>query len=155
MIEIREVDPVEFTHNSDIEAALRELTQYSLGELGKFPAVMTASPDVDKYRAFAKAGILRALLAYDGPKIVGYSTNIVVSALHHSHVIMAQNDLLYLHPDYRNGKQGLRLIRETEAMVKRAGASILVFGCKEGTTLISLLPKLGYTVGEIAFCKEL
>ena len=149
MIEIREIDP------SEHAAGITALGMSSVEELRVFSDLMSPNPSLPQYEALHKNGLMLTLGAFDGDKIVGFSINIISVAMHYAGTNLAQVDFIYLHKDYRSGRNGLKLIRATEDAARARGANILVFGAKEGTSLISLLPKLGYTISEVAFCKEL
>lgn len=108
-------------------------------ELAKRKDLMRLQPDWDKYKLIEDAGMLLALSAYVDDKLAGYSINIIDSHLHYSGLRYAQNDLLFLHKDYRTGSLGLRLIRETQIAARERGAGMMMWHAKPGTTLHKLL----------------
>lgn len=124
-------------------------------ELATYKHLMTLKPDIEKYKALENAGNLIGLALYDDDKIVGYSIFIITSALHYSDLIMAQNDILYVHPDYRKTKWGLALIRASEKAIRERGIRMIMWHGKENTSFSELMPKLGYIVQDILFSKEL
>lgn len=124
-------------------------------ELATYKHLMVLKPDLEKYRAVDKAGNLIGLGLFDDDKIVGYSIFIITNALHYADLKMAQNDILYVHPDYRKTKWGLKLINESERVIKDLGIKMIMWHGKRDTNFSELMPKLGYIVQDIMFSKEL
>ncbi|HEY5993341.1 MAG TPA: GNAT family N-acetyltransferase, partial [Gallionellaceae bacterium] len=102
-----------------------------------------------------QSGALLALVAYAGDEITGYSINFVGPHLHYSGLRYAHNDALYVAPEHRGGRLGLRLIRETERLAKEKGARMMMWHAKPDTALEQLIPRLGCGVHEIIYSKEL
>lgn len=124
-------------------------------ELATNKAIMKLDPATSRYRDIEQAGALFAVLAYDGDMMVGYSVNFVSVNLHYSALLMAQNDVLFVHPDYRTGRTGLRLMQETEAAATKHGAGMMIWHAKEGSPLAGILPRIGYRVQDILMSKPL
>lgn len=124
-------------------------------ELTTHKHIMELKPDIAKYKAFEDAGNLFTLGLYDEEKIVGYSVNIITHNIHYSDLRCVHNDILFVHPDYRRGSWGLKLIKATENMAKEKGAKLILFHGKEKTPFAALMPKLDYGVQDIMFSKEL
>lgn len=124
-------------------------------ELTTHKHIMVLKPDVAKYKMLEDKGCLFTLALYDEDKIVGYSVNILNNNLHYSDLVVVQNDILYLHPEYRKGAWGVKLIRETERAAKERGAKMVLFHGKENTAFSMLMPRLGYGVQDIMYSREL
>ena len=124
-------------------------------ELATYKHLMILKPDIERYRALESSGNLVGLGLFDGEKIVGYSVFIITTALHYSDLTIAQNDILYVHPDYRRGKWGVKLIRSSEDVIKKRGIKIIMWHGKENTDFSDIMPKMGYIVQDIIFSKEL
>jgi GNAT superfamily N-acetyltransferase len=124
-------------------------------ELATYKHLMVLKPNLESYQKLEDAGKLIGLGLYDEDKIVGYSVLILTTALHYSDLIIAQNDLIYIHPDYRKGKWGLKLIYATEEAAREKGIKMILWHGKEKTIFSELMPKLGYIVQDIMFSKEL
>jgi GNAT superfamily N-acetyltransferase len=124
-------------------------------ELVTYKHLMVLKPDLDRYRALEAAGNLIGMGLFDEDKIVGYSIFIITTALHYADLKIAQNDILYVHPDYRKTKWGLRLIKASELAMKERGIKMIMWHGKENTNFAALMPKLGYIVQDIIFSKEL
>lgn len=125
-------------------------------ELALNKHIMVLKPNEPAYRALERDGRLLLLGAFRGGEIVGYSWNILHNNLHYADLRMCQNDLIFVSKDRRHGgRLGLKLIKETERFAKERGAQLMLWHAKQGTTLESVMPKLGCKVQDIIFSKEL
>jgi len=124
-------------------------------ELATNKALMILKPDWDTYRNLEKLDKLLTLALYDRALIVGYTVTLIYKNMHYSDLIDAFNDVLYLHPKYRKGSFGLRLIRKTEEEARKRGAKRMLWHGKVDTVFSSLMPKLGYSVQDIIFGRDL
>lgn len=145
---------IEETKVADRIAEVWPLLAAHWEEIARNKDVMVLAPDAERYQALEDLGMVIALAAYDGGAIVGYCVTFVVKHLHYAGLTYATNDVLYVHPDYRRGRTGLRLIRETERLAKERGARLVLWHAKEGTPLVSIFSRLGYTVQDIIFARE-
>lgn len=135
--------------------AAQALLEKHWDEIARNKRVMVLKPDVKRYHNLEAAGLLFTVGAYVDAQLVGYSVNIVSPHLHYSDLVVASNDVLYIDPEHRAGKLGLRLMRATEGIAKEAGAQLMLWHAKQGTRLNDLLPRLGYGVQDIIYSKEL
>jgi GNAT superfamily N-acetyltransferase len=140
---------------SDKADALMPLLQAHRDELATAKHLMVLAPNWDAYRALENTGSLLALVAYCGEEIAGYSVCFIGAHLHYSGMRYAQNDVLFVAPQHRNGTLGVRLIRETERLAKERGARLMMWHAKTGTALEKIMPRLGFGVQDIVFSKEI
>lgn len=140
---------------SDKAEALLPLLQAHRDELAAAPHLMALAPNVDAYHALENTRSLLALVAYRGEEIVGYSINFIGPHLHYSALRYAHNDALYIKPEYRRGRLGLRLMRETERLAQERGARMMTWHAKPGTTLEKLVQRLNYEIEETIYFREL
>lgn len=124
-------------------------------EVAKNKELMVLKGDNETYKKLEAAGCLASLFAYAGNEIVGYSVNIISNHLHYVDLKFAQNDILFVLPEYRNSPLGTRLIRKTEELCRSKGALILNWHAKDKTTLFQILPRMGYDIHETIFSKKL
>lgn len=115
---------------------------------------MVLDPDEEQYDRLDAAGVLVKLGAFCDGELVGYSITIVTRHLHYRGLVYGQNDVLYVVPEHRKSRVGLSLIRKTEAACAARGARLVSWHAKEGTSLHALLPRLGYSVHETIFARE-
>jgi hypothetical protein len=132
-----------------------ELLEEHWLELAKNKELMVLKPDRERYATLERAGVILALGAFDGDRMVGYSVNLVGPHLHYADLAFAQNDVLFIAKSHRLGRTGYTLIKATEVAAKARGAQMLVWHAKQDTALDVLLPRLGYGVQDILYSKEL
>lgn len=135
--------------------AQQELLELQYAELTRNKDVAKLAPDYERYYALEDAGCLLVLLAVqDNARVLGYSVFLVDRHLHYKGMVVAMNDLLYLHPDHRGGMTGVRLIRESERQCKHQGAKKILWHAKEETMLHTLLRfGMRYETEEIILAK--
>lgn len=124
-------------------------------EIAKNKKVMVLKPDYDKYRFLEESGIMRTLVAYEDDVVIGYSVNFIQPHLHYSDLTSCYNDIVFLSKEKRNSPVGLKLLRATEKAAKGWGADMMLWHVKEGTSIDSILPRLGYGVQDIVYSKTL
>jgi GNAT superfamily N-acetyltransferase len=134
---------------------VEELLTLHVNELTTRKDIMKLNPDKERYKLLEDEGVLFALFVYDDDKLIGYSVNGIGSNLHYADLIMAQSDVLYLHPDYRKKEIGKLLITETELLAREKGADVYLLNAKPDTPLAYLLPNLGYSIQDIVHMKVL
>lgn len=124
-------------------------------EIARNKDLMVLAPDEDTYAALEKAGILFTLGAFDGDELVGYSATMVHQHLHYKALRYATNDVLFVSKRHRQGRLGVRLMRETELIAKERGAQLMLWHAKTDTPLEAILPRMGYAVQDVIFSKAL
>lgn len=115
------------------------------------------APDWERYELLEANGSLIMMAAWNGETMVGYSVTILHRPLHYVGNLSADNDVLYVHPSYRNSRLGRRLMRDTEKAAKSAGADLLTWHAKKDTPLERVLDRSGsgFVVHDIIYSKEL
>jgi GNAT superfamily N-acetyltransferase len=143
------------TSVAGMRASAEKLLRAHWEEVAKRRDLMVLAPDWDRYEALESAGVLVSLGAFVDGRLVGYSVTIVGPHLHYVGLIYGQNDVIYVAPEHRKSRIGLSLIRETERLSAERGAKLVSWHAKEGTSLHAMLPRLGYSVHETIFTREL
>src|SRR5688572_7340927 len=69
-------------------------------ELAHFKQGLFPKPHFDGYRALQTAGLIKLYTARAESRLVGYNV-FFVRPSHHTGVVQAAQDVLFLHPDYR------------------------------------------------------
>ena len=124
-------------------------------EIARNKQIMKLKPDEETYRKMESAQQIFILSARQDDVLIGYSVNFVTNHLHYADLRIAQNDLLFISKEHRGGRIGLKLIRETENHATSLGCKLMLWHCKENTTLSALLPRIKYGVQDIIYSKEL
>jgi GNAT superfamily N-acetyltransferase len=129
-------------------------------EVATHKAVLVLNPDWKRYYELEERGMLLLLAAWktgadNRNELAGYSVTFLLNHLHYMDLTYAQNDLLFVHPDYRSAGIGLHLIRLTETVAKQRGARFIMWHAKRASSLEALLPNLGYQIEETTYSKEM
>jgi GNAT superfamily N-acetyltransferase len=111
--------------------------------------------DFPRYQSLQDAGAVIAIAAFDGYKIVGYSTAVISGHLYNPAAVCCASDALFVRKEYRNGSTGLRLIRATEKLASERGARMMLWHTRAGTSLAKILKKRGYIPADVVVMKEL
>lgn len=116
-------------------------------------------PDWEFYRAAEAAGRLIVFGTWDQPpsadeQLVGYVVAAVVPNSHYRDVQVCLLDSIYLDPQWRGRRVGLRMLRLLQDTANLLGCSRMLMHAKPGSRLEKLLPVLGYTVEETLFKKD-
>lgn len=82
------------------------------------------NPDYEAYYAMESIGALSTVIVRKGENIIGYCISFIYSHPHYQDHKFAQNDVLFVHPDYRGGTVAYRLLKFTEEELKRIGCSV-------------------------------
>ena len=106
--------------------------------------VIPLDPDWDKYKKLFDLNQLAIFTVRDEGKLVGYSIFFVTSHLHYKSTIYANNDLLYLHPNYRKGSLGIKLLKSSEIYLKQKGVAKIMWHIKFNKDFRVLLHRMGY-----------
>ncbi len=93
-------------------------------------------------------GRLACYTARVDARLVGYALFIVAPMVHYKTTILAELDLLWLAPEHRLGRNGLRLIRFAETDLAARGAQVVRLRAKLDTTLSRLAGLMGYAEAE-------
>lgn len=147
MVDIRAVSVTEYADS------VMELVAENWSESGLADHKLSVSLRNDKYAELERSGVLFALAAFEGEKIVGYSVTFVSRLMHSAETTFASNDVIFVSKEHRDGRLGLVLIRRTEEEAKKRGASLMVWGAKPDSRFANLLPRLGYKAGEVSFVR--
>ena len=139
----------------DVINEVEPLLELHYQELTHHKDVIKLDPDWARYTEMEHAGAFHIFTARDDEQLIGYSAFFLNHHIHYRHTVVAQNDVLYLHPDHRNGMTGIRLIKNSEREMKALGADKVVWHCKYSNDLQQILQRLGYTNEEAMLGKML
>jgi len=128
---------------------IQELIKLHYEEIALNKDVIPLDPDWDKYRALMNNNLACLITARDDGKLVGYSIFFVTSHPHYKSTIFANNDLIYLHPDYRKGMVGVRLIQYSEQHLRQLGVAKILWHVKFNKDFTRVLHRLGYVDEDI------
>ena len=132
---------------TDIVGTMRaniELGREHYAELVALKHVVEFDPHLDRYAMLEANNCMVNLGAYDGDKLVGYSTNVLGPHMDSQHLMCAHNTMFFLSKQYRKGLQGIRLLRATTAACKERGARYMLWRAKPDTSMHALLARMGH-----------
>ena len=113
------------------------------------------NPCIEKYEECEKSGYLKIFTARDADKLVGYFALIVQPSLHYQDHIFATTDVIFLHPDYRKGRSGMKLIQFGLECLAQDSVSMVFINTKIHRPFDPLLKSLGFSHIENVYAKRL
>jgi hypothetical protein len=107
--------------------------------------VVKLDPDWDRYAELAANDRLLALsVRNDQNKLIGYSWFFIGHHIHYKSLKMASNDVLFLTPEARKGRTGIRLIKDSETACRARGVDKIIWHIKFAKDFRNILYRLGY-----------
>lgn len=143
----------EFLENC--EKDFRDLIELHWEEIALNKDKIKLNPDWDAYWGLEQGGHLKIFTARDDGKLVGYFVVIVSRHIHYKDHLFADNDIIYLHKDYRKGFTGIRLIKFVEKCLKEDGISVLKINTKVHQPFDKLMLFLKFGLVERVYTKYL
>lgn len=134
---------------------MQDLLRMHWAEIALNQDAIKLNPFVEQYEDAEKAGILRIFTARDGDDLVGYFALLVQPSLHYRDHLFANNDVIYLHPDYRKGMAGAKLIKFAVECLAQDGVSVVFINTKTHKPFDVLLKRLGFNHIENLYAKRL
>jgi hypothetical protein len=104
---------------------------------------MPMRPDVVLFEQLDRSGQLQIITARDAGKMVGYMLFIVRPHPHYADVLCGFEDAYFMAMASRKGTAGVRLIRESIAVLKRRGVKRVFIHTKKAKDLGRILVFLG------------
>lgn len=136
---------------ADVREAIEPLLQMHYAEIGQRELDML--PDWDGYLKAEQEGKLFILTARVNGALVGYNVMLLVHHPHYKDARVAQNDVIYVKPDYRRGRVGLGLVKYFEAAMRECGFDKIYYHAKPANDFGKLLERMGYLPVETIHAK--
>jgi GNAT superfamily N-acetyltransferase len=111
------------------------------------------NPDWNQYIKLNDAGIIKLFTARKNGKLVGYFAVSVSPSLHYKDHIYAVNDVIFIHPDHRDGSAGYKLIKYAEQRLSNMGVSLMMINTKTHQPFDKLLERMGFNLIERVYSK--
>ena len=121
-------------------------------ELNTFDCDLDA--DLVLYVRAAYNGGIAFYTVRDEGELVGYAVYWIRRHPHYN-LMIADQDILFLRRDLRNGRVGLKLIKFSEAKLKERGINVVTQRTKKHFDLGKLYAYLGYSLQEEVYTKEI
>ena len=139
----------------DVKDEAAPLLDMHYQELTMHKDSISLDPIWERYAALEKSGLLEIFTARDEGKLIGYSAFFVQSHIHYAETLVAANDVLFLHKDYRKGTSGIKLIKFSESQLKARRVNKITWHVKFSRDFRPILHRLGYVDEEIVVGKIL
>lgn len=105
------------------------------------------------YCALDREGKLKTYTARNKNNLVGYIIFILNEHIRYQHSMVAENDVIYLTPEYRKGLTGYRFIKYAINNIKIL-CDIVTLRLKAKDTSIKLAKRLGFKLTDYSFLME-
>lgn len=129
----------------------RDLLERNFSESGNGG---TFQPSGDIYRALADGTEGFAYAVYDGDKVVG-AASVFVAPHQHNGELTAQNDTIFVLPEYRNTAVSGRLFVLCEREARRRGCTAFQWTCAVMSPMTAALAKREHAACQITFTRSL
>lgn len=132
-------------YSDDLVEEIKPLIEQHYEEIALNKELIPLDPNWDQYAALAAAGKLLIVCARNEQnELIGYTVFFVNYHIHYQSTLVANNDLIWLHPDYRRGRLGIRLLKDSETACKHRGVDKIVWHIKFARDFRNILYRLGY-----------
>ena len=128
----------------ELIAEVKPLIELHYQELTLHKEVVKLDPDWDRYKQLSIMGMTAIITVRDDEKLIGYSLFFVAPHMHYKNNIMANNDVLFLHPAYRQGRVGLKLLHKCEEVLQNMNVDKIVWHIKFAKDFRHILYRMGY-----------
>lgn len=132
-----------------------ELLRLHWDEIAPYKDLFILDPNVAFYRDAEKKGILHIIAARMDTLLIGYIVMILVPHHHYQHVLVATDDIHFIHPAYRKGSIGSRLFVAAEKIMKGLGAEVMILRTKVEHNHGALFEHLGYSPLDLVYSKRI
>jgi GNAT superfamily N-acetyltransferase len=132
-----------------------ELFELHYREIALNQDAIKLNPDIEQYEEAERIGALKIFTARDEGKIVGYFAVLVTRSLHYADHIYANNDVIFLHPEYRKGFTASKLIKFALDCLAQDGISMVFINTKLHRPFDILLRRMGFDHVENVYAKRL
>jgi GNAT superfamily N-acetyltransferase len=124
---------------------IKPLIQMHYDEIALHKEHVLLDPDWDRYAAIDSTGNLLIVTARNEKmQLVGYAVFFITPHIHYKSTMIASNDILYLHPAYRKGRVGIRLLKDSETACRYRGVNKILWHVKFAKDFRNILYRLGY-----------
>lgn len=136
---------------ADVLDEIKPLLEMHWREIAHYQDILLA-PDYDFYLSNP---LIRVYTARDEGKLIGYGVFFIAPNRHYMGSVQAVQDILFVHPDYRRGRTGYRLLKFCEEQAKTEGAQVLYHHVKLAADFGPLLNFMGYEAIETIYGRRL
>lgn len=129
----------------DVAEEIEHLLQLHYQEVALHKDEIPLDPDWPRYVAMEERGNCHVYTARLDGRLIGYSVFFTHQHIHYSGTMVANNDILFVHPEYRKGSSaGIKLIKFSEEQLKAMGVIKLTWHIKFKNDWSAVLYRRGY-----------
>lgn len=121
-------------------------------ELSKFSSEL--NPDWKVYQKLEDNNLLHIVTARDDKKLVGYYVSIIVMHYHYKDVVIAENDIHYILPEYRKGWLGYKFLKQVIQFLKRRKVDVILHTMKADHSYLPITERLGFKLTDYKLTME-
>lgn len=110
-------------------------------------------PDWGVYRAMGRQGNLITFTIRDSEILIGYNIFIITNHHHYKATSLAENDILYLKPEFRKGLTGYRFIKYCVEELKKM-VDVITLSMKAEYSFEPMVKRLGFKLTDYKFTLE-
>jgi len=115
--------------------------------------VIKLNPDWEAYAAYDYIGSLRVYTARQDGQLMGYFVVLVSRSLHYKEHTFANNDIIFLRKEAREGMTGVKLIKYAVTCLEKEGVSQIQINTKIHQPFDVILERLGFKCIERIYSK--
>jgi GNAT superfamily N-acetyltransferase len=132
------------------------LFRMNYNELSIDKATIPLDVREEEFSKLEGKGVLHAVTARDDGKLIGYHISALLPHMHYASAgLMAYTDVYFLHPAFRRGTAGIKLLQEVERTLKERGIKKFYMSTKAHSDNGPLLQALGYKLADHIYTKLL
>ena len=132
-----------------------ELLKLHWEEVAPYKDIFTINPELTRYHFLEENGNLCVVAARDEGKLIGYIVMIIAPHHHYQHILAANDDLHFIHKDYRRGGLGSQMFKFVEEEMKKLGVKFIAMRTKVSHDHGKLFTHLGYEAMDVIYTKKL
>lgn len=136
---------------ADILDEMKPLLELHWREIAHYQDI-PLDPD---YEFYATSPYVRMFTARDLGRLVGYGLFHVSLNKHYMGSRQAVQDILFVHPEYRGGLTGSKLIRFCDEQLRAEGCQVVYQHLKAAHNFGPLLERHGYELMDLIYAKRL
>jgi len=122
-------------------------------ELAHYQDRIPLAPMWEQYAQLEQRNDFFLMCARHDGTLVGYAGWFLRPHPHYAGCLMAANDIIYLAPAHRRGRVGLKLIDESEYLLKVLGVDRITWHVKPSHDWSPILKRKGYQLEELIYGK--
>lgn len=137
----------------DVIDELRPMLQEHYKEVAMYQDDIDLNFDEEKYRTIDHQDALRIFTMREEGKLVGYNVFFVSTHIHYMDHIYAQNDVVYIDPEYRGSECTPTFFKRCDNWLKEEGVSVITYHMKVNKPFQALMDFLEFDHAEHIYTK--